>query len=361
MRQFGVFRDSLPAALFSNILEQRFSCENCPISLVDIGANYGLFFRQTDFFREQRVLAFEPNKFLHQNYGSNFKWEDKAVSNMRGVLEFYIDKNHTGGSSLIKTSCHNEISEVSVCSLDEFISEDLRVDAIKIDVEGFEVNMQLCKDNYRPTFDPMGSSYWSGLAPNFSSHLIGLVGANVAQSRENTIWQGLAANAGEFDGFETLFTNEPLQPAAYEIAGTTIDASNVVAELEKIINAASSALYSADGFAIRIPTSVYKFYVQAQSALGAYDAFNERRAGFSFQGVPLIHCAGMSDDVMFATYSDNLYYGIGEAGDAQRVDLIDQQPLDGSSNVNVVMKWADGVQVANPEDVITYGIVNAGN
>ena len=207
----------------------------------------------------------------------------------------------------------------------------------------------------------MGSSYWSGLAPNFSSHLIGLVGANVAQSRENTIWQGDAGNAGEFDGFETLFTNEPLQPAAYEIAGTTIDASNVVAELEKIINAASSALYSADGFAIRIPTSVYKFYVQAQSALGAYDAFNERRAGFSFQGVPLIHCAGMSDDVMFATYSDNLYYGIGEAGDAQRVDLIDQQPLDGSSNVNVVMKWADGVQVANPEDVITYGIVNAGN
>lgn len=230
-----------------------------------------------------------------------------------------------------------------------------------LEVEGFEVNMQLCKDNYRPTFDPMGSSYWSGLAPNFSSHLIGLVGANVAQSRENTIWQGDASNAGEFDGFETLFTNEPLQPAAYEIAGTTIDASNVIDELEKIVDATSSALYSADGFAIRIPTSVYKFYVQAQSALGAYDAFNERRAEFTFQGIPLIHCAGMSDNVMFATYSDNLYYGIGEAGDAQRVDLIDQQPLDGSSNVNVVMKWADGVQVANPEDVITYGIVNAGN
>jgi hypothetical protein len=25
------------------------------------------------------------------------------------------------------------------------------------------------------------------------------------------------------------------------------------------------------------------------------------------------------------------------------------------------MKWADGAQVANPEDVITYGITNAGN
>ena len=230
-----------------------------------------------------------------------------------------------------------------------------------LEVEGFDVNMKLCKDNYRPTFDPMGSSYWSGLAPNFSSHLIGLTGANVAQSRENTIWKGQAANAGEFDGFEVLFTNEPLQPAGQEVLGTTVDASNVIAELEKVVNAMPSALYAADGIAIRIPTSIYKFYVQAQSALGAYDAFHERRAQFTFQGIPLIHCPGMSDDVMFATYANNLYYGVGSAGDAQRVDLIDQQPLDGSSNVNIVMKWADGIQVANPEDVVTYGIVNTGN
>ena len=53
---------------------------------------------------------------------------------IREVFLNFIDKNHTGGSSLIKTSC-NEISEVSVCSLDEFITEDLGVDAIKIDVE----------------------------------------------------------------------------------------------------------------------------------------------------------------------------------------------------------------------------------
>jgi len=230
-----------------------------------------------------------------------------------------------------------------------------------LQVEGFDVNMKLCKDNYRPTFDPMGSSYWSGLAPNFSSHLIGLVGANVAQSRENTIWKGDATNAGEFDGFETLFTNEPLQPAGYEVTGTTLSKANIIAQLELVIDAASSALYSADGFAIRISTAAYKFYVQAQAALGAFDAYNERRAGMTFQGVPLIHCPGLSDDVMFATYADNLYYGIGSAGDAQRVDLIDQQPLDGSSNVNIVMKWADGIQVANPEDVITYGVVNTGN
>lgn len=230
-----------------------------------------------------------------------------------------------------------------------------------LEVEGAEVNLRLCKSKYRPTFDNMGSSYWSGLDMTFADALVALVGANVAESRENTIWSGVNATAGEFDGFETIFTNEPLQPAAYEIAGTTISASNVIAQLETIIDAADSSLYSQESFAIRIPTSVKKFYIQAQSALGAYDAYHEREAQLTFQGVPLIHCSGMSDDVMFATYSDNLWYGIGEAQDATRVDVIDQQPLDGSDNVNVVMKWADGVVCANPADVITYGITNTGN
>lgn len=228
-------------------------------------------------------------------------------------------------------------------------------------LEEFEVNLKLCKKNYRPTFDNMGGSRHNGLASEFASHLISLVAANVAESRENVIWQGTNATAGEFDGFETLFTNEALQPAGYEIAGTTVTAANVVAQLQLVIDAASTALYTADSFAIRIPTSIKKFYIQAMAALGYMDRFHDGQAPLNFQGVPLIECSGMSDDTMFATYADNLYYGVGAAGDEQRVDAIDQSPLDGSDNVNVVMKWADGVQVANPEDVITYGIVNTGN
>jgi hypothetical protein len=228
-------------------------------------------------------------------------------------------------------------------------------------LEDFEVNLKLCKKNYRPTFDRMGGSRHNGLASEFANHLIGLVGANVAESRENTIWSGVNATAGMFDGFEVLFTNEALQPAAYEIAGTTLSAANIVAQLGLIRDAASSALYDSDSFAIRIPTSARKFYISAMAALGYMDKFHDGEAPLNFEGIPLIHCSGMSDDVMFATYADNLYYGVGASGDEQRVDAIDQSSLDGSDNVNVVMKWGDGVQVANPEDVITYGITNGGN
>lgn len=228
-------------------------------------------------------------------------------------------------------------------------------------VEEFEVNMELCKSTYRPTFDNMQATAHAGLAPTFAEHLVQLVGANVAQSRENTIWQGTAATTGEFDGFEALYTNVAEQPAAYEVAGIALSAANIIAELGKVRDAASSALYSKEGFAIRISTAAKRFYISAMAALGYMDKFHDGQAPLNFEGIPLIHCAGLSDDVMFATYAGNLWYGFGEASDAQRVDVIDQSPLDGSNNVNVVMKWADGIQVANPEDVITYGITNAGN
>ena len=232
-----------------------------------------------------------------------------------------------------------------------------------LEVEGFEVNMKLCKDTYRPTFDRMGGSYHSGLAPTFADHLVGLVGGNIAQSRENTIWAGTAATAGEFDGFETLLTTNADQPTGYEIALVMggVDASNVIAELNKIVDAADSALLASDGFAIRIPTSIAVFYKQAQAALGAFDAYHERSAQMTFLGYPLIECPGMSDDTMVATYAGNLWYGVGSAGDAQRVDVIDQSPLDGSSNVHVVAKWADGCQYAVGADIITYGITNTAN
>lgn len=230
-----------------------------------------------------------------------------------------------------------------------------------LEVEEFEVNMKLCKSTYRPTFDNMASTAHAGLAPTFADHLAMLVGANIAQSRENTIWQGVNATGGEFDGFETLYTNVSEQPTGYEVAGTTLTAANVIAELGKVRDAASSALFSKEGFAIRISTAAKKFYISAMAALGYLDKFHVDQTPLNFEGIPLIHCAGLSDDVMFATYSGNLWYGFGEGADAQRVDIIDQSPLDGSNNVHVVAKWADGVQVANPEDVVTYGITNTGN
>jgi hypothetical protein len=96
----------------------------------------------------------------------------------------------------------------------------------------YKVNLQLCKEDFRSDFEAesMGFSAHDQLPPRFADYLLAYVAAKVAAKTETNIWSGVAANDGEFDGFETLLTNQPLQPAAQEVAGTTVDATNVVAQ-----------------------------------------------------------------------------------------------------------------------------------
>lgn len=225
--------------------------------------------------------------------------------------------------------------------------------------EKFEVNMKLCKKTYRPVWQSM---YKSGrFTGSFESYLAGLAAANVAASRETVIWQGTNGTGGEFEGIEGLLTVDAALPAANEVTGTTLTAGNIIAELGKVKTAAPNAIYNMPGFAIRVSTAAMKFYITAQAALGAYDAFHERTATANFEGIPLIECSGLSDNVMIATGSNVLWYGIEDLALSGNVRLLDQSMIDGSDNVHVVLEWGDGVQYGNVSDIITYGIVNAAN
>ena len=230
-------------------------------------------------------------------------------------------------------------------------------------LERFKVNLKVCKDNYRNTWEAeqMGFSAHDELSSNFADFIIDSVAAKVGQKNETNIWQGVNANSGEFDGFEVLMTNQASQPTGYEIAGSTVTAANVVAEIQKVVDAASAALYGSDGFAVRIGSNIARHYIAAQAALGYRDLYHVGVTELSFQGVPLIVCPGMSDDKMIATYNDNLWFGTNVLSDWNEVRLLDQALVDGSDNVHVVMKFAAGIQIASPEDVVTYGISNSGN
>ena len=220
----------------------------------------------------------------------------------------------------------------------------------------FEVNLKLCKKTYRPVWQ---SVYKSGqFTGSFENYLVSLVASNVAASRETEMWQ---ATGGQFEGFESLLTTDAALPAANEVTGTTLSAANIIAELGKVKDATPNAVFTMPGFAIRLSTAAMKFYVSAQAALGAYDAFNERQATANFHGIPLLECAGLSDDVMIATGSGVLWYGIEDLALGGNVRILDQSMIDGSDNVHVVMEWGDGVQYGNVSDIVTYGITNVAN
>jgi hypothetical protein len=242
-----------------------------------------------------------------------------------------------------------------------------------IQPEEFQVNLQLCKKDFRSDWEAvsMGYSAFDTLPKTFADFLLGHVAAKVAAKTETNIWSGVNANAGEFAGFAALLAADADLPTAQEVTGTTVTASNVITELGKIVDAIPAALYTNEGLRIYVSQNIAKAYVRAlggfgASGLGSNGANNQGTMWYTngelmFDGIKIFVANGMAANTAIATTVDNLYFGTGLLSDHNEVKLIDMADIDGSQNVRVVMRLTAGVQYAVVEDIVTYGITNSAN
>jgi len=239
--------------------------------------------------------------------------------------------------------------------------------------EEFQVNLQLCKKDFKSDWEAvqMGYSAFDSLPPAFADFLLAHVASKVAEKTEQNIWRGVTANAGEFNGFTRLLTLDAALPTANEVAGTTVTAANVITELGKIVDAIPASLYGKEDLYIYVSQNIARAYVRAlggfgASGLGANGSnamgtqwFNN--GSLSFDGVKIFVANGLASNVAIAAQKSNLYFGTGLLSDHNEVKVIDMADIDGSENVRVVMRFTAGVQYANVEDIVTYGITNAAN
>jgi hypothetical protein len=229
--------------------------------------------------------------------------------------------------------------------------------------ETFQVNLQLCKDDFRSDWDAisMGYSAFDSLPPSFADYLVGHVAAKVAEEMETTIWSGTNATAGQFDGFTTLFAADG---AVIDVAGTTVDASNVIAEMGKVIDAIPSAIYGKEDLKLYVSKNVMKAYVRAlggfgASGLGAAGSDNKGtqwydNGALSFDGVSVFLANGLADNKMVAAQSSNLYFGTGVLSDLNQVKVLDMADLDGSQNVRVIARFTGGIQYGFGAEIVYY-------
>ena len=236
--------------------------------------------------------------------------------------------------------------------------------------EEFQVNLELCKKDFASTWQSieMGMSAFETLPKSFADYLIGHVAAKVAENNEISIWRGVNATAGQFAGFVTLATADA---AVIDVTGTTVTASNVIAELGKVVDAIPAALYGKEDLYIYVSQNVARAYVRALGGFGASGLgangtnaqgtqwFNN--GSLSFDGIKIFVANGLAPTVAIAAQKSNLFFGTGLLNDSNEVQVIDMSPIDGSQNVRVVMRFTAAVQYGNVEDITTYGITNAAN
>jgi hypothetical protein len=277
---------------------------------------------------------------------------DKGLVEIKPNVKFKeVIKKVATGDLVANASC--DFSATSSLTLTERILQP----------EEFQVNLQLCKKDFRSDWEAiqMGYSVYDNLPASFSDFLIGHIAAKVAQKTEQTIWAGVNATAGEFDGFTTLMAADG---DVIDVTATTVTAANVIAELGKVADAIPNALYGKEDLTIYVPQNVARAYVRAlggfgSAGLGAAGTDNKGTQWFGgeplyFDGIRVAMVSGMPSNKMVAAQSSNLYFGTGLLSDHNEVKLLDMGDLDGSQNVRVIMRYTAGVQYGIGSDIVLY-------
>jgi len=262
--------------------------------------------------------------------------------------------------SVLQVASYNDIVKDATC--DFSADGTLTLTEKVIQPEEFQVNVQLCKKDLHATWQAaeMGFSAFDSLPASFEDYVIGYTAAKVASQIESNIWSGQTGNAGEFDGFYYLATAGG--SGCISVTGTTIDASTVITEMGKTVDAIPSGVYGKDDLHIYVAPNVARAYIRALggfSSIGANGVDNKGTTWFnngnlSFDGIPVVVGQGLPAHSMMAAQKSNLFFGTGLLNDTNEVKVLDMSDLDGSQNVRVIMRFTAAVQMGINSDVVIY-------
>lgn len=226
-----------------------------------------------------------------------------------------------------------------------------------------QVNLQICKKELHSDWEAaqMGYSAFDELPPLFSDFVIARVAAEVAQATEQSIWGG-SAGEGNFDGFTTLLAADG---DVVDVVGTTVTAANVIDELGKIVDAASTQILGKEDLTLYVSNNIARAYIRALGGfatnVGANGVDNKGTTWYNggaltFEGINIFVAQGLGDNKAVLAQQSNLFFGTGLLDDRNVVKVLDMGDLDGSDNVRIVMRYTAGVQTGIGGDIVYYTV-----
>jgi hypothetical protein len=314
-----------------------------------------------------------PNPVITSSYAGEFAGKYIAAALLSAPT---LDKGgitvmpNVKYKSVIKRLSTDGIIKNATCDFDP--TSTITLTERVLQPESFQVNLLLCKQPLRSDWEAvqMGYSAFDTMPKNFSDFLIAHAAEKVAAAMETTIWTGVNATAGQFDGIMTQLTTDASLPAAQEVAGTTVTAANVITELGKIVDACPAALYGKEDLNLYVSQNIYRAYVRAlggfaASGVGAngYDnkGTNQMLGDVYFDGVRVFVANGLASNTALLTQKSNLYFATGLLNDMNEVRVIDTAETLGDDNVRVIMRFTADAKYGFASDVVTYGITNSAN
>ena len=208
-------------------------------------------------------------------------------------------------------------------------------------VEPFQINIDLCKTT-------MLADWSYHQQDDFVAYAMTYLADSIADSVENSIWQGSTGTSGQFDALSTSGMTSSSASGAFT-------AANIIANLGTLVSDIPTSVYGKEDLYIYMNKRTYRLYIQAISALSAFPFNHMGEYTPEFEGVKIAVCAGVANTHMWAGTKTNAFFGTSLNSDLTAVKVLDMENLDGSNNVRMVASWTAGVQVGVPSDFTHHG------
>ena len=235
--------------------------------------------------------------------------------------------NKVAGANLVKDASCDFTENSATLTLTESV----------LQVEPFQINIDVCKR----TMTASMLQDWSGENPDdFVAFAMTYLSDSIADSIENSIWQGSTGTSGQFDKLATGSMTSSSASAAYT-------AANIIANLQTLAADIPANVYGKEDLYIYMNKKTYRKYIAAISALSAFPFNHMGQYTPEFEGIKIAIAPGVADTHMWAGEKGNIFFGTstGIDMDFTSVKVLDMENLDGSSNVRMVAKWTAGCQV----------------
>ena len=227
-----------------------------------------------------------------------------------------------------------------------------------ITLEEFQVNIKFCTKQFVDSWESaeLGASTFKNMPSSFGDFIIGNFADQISASVENAIWQGTNATAGQIDGLETLWAADA---DIVDVTAGTVTASNVIAELGKILDAAPNTVYGKEDLTLYVSRNMMKAYVRALAAQGGgyenkVNMWYSPDTPLTFDGIPLFLANGLSDNTAALAQKSNLYFGTNLVSDMNEVRVIDTSETLGDQNARFVSRFSYGIQYGYGTEIVFY-------
>jgi len=196
-----------------------------------------------------------------------------------------------------------------------------------------------------------------GLTPEFLTHYYERLGAKLNDNLEYLTWKGDTSLTGttylnKCDGLEVKL--DSATGFTLNITGTTLTASNIIAEMTKVYKAIPSNLDKSKLIWL-VASDVAQLYRVAVASASAEMYLNKVPA-MNFIDVRLVEAKGMTNSKMVVSLESNFVFLTDLVNPASELITINLKATTGDRKIRTISDFTFGVDFVNPEEFVGYGI-----